>query len=415
MNRCNEDEYPNPPLDVIMDEHMSADLMFDHSKLLPIIMKPLGRMIPQVYPKIHIMPVNNTIGEQMDDCKGSQTNVSCFGVTQRIIDTLTDVSLPNHIGADTHLIPFYHSCSLSVYRYYADAMNMFRQQEYTPKSLLWIMAHDWSKCEVFRWSTSELRNSKLDRPAPVLDNRARPPSFVLQTNGDTNTNCYDPEIDVIIPPEGCSTPDLLAVQPHTLKSMSERGIDVLHLATPMGTGGVLRLMLTCPDLYRLKETETNMMSMELQSPAQQWKNRRLETVLGRKKHDRKEYLTLLGNSRFCLCARGVAGWAPRVFDAIAMGCIPVLISDYTVYPFQDLLDYTKFAVFVREGEVAVLQDILREITLERMEEMLLALKIVRSSFLYDHTRPMLEDYTPIDWALRSLTLQMQRHQHRLAM
>lgn len=104
--------------------------------------------------------------------------------------------------ADVHLVPFYHSCSLSVYRYYAMTVNLFRLRGRAGKSLLWVMAHDWSKCEVFRWNISGLRREGLDRPAhPLRSPHVQPSSFVLQTNGDTNTNCFNPAVDVVIPPE----------------------------------------------------------------------------------------------------------------------------------------------------------------------------------------------------------------------
>ena len=54
-----------------------------------------------------------------------------------------------------------------------------------------------------------------------------------------------------------------------------------------------------------------------------------------------DYLVRLNNSKFCLAPRGIAGWAPRGFDAIAMGCIPIFISDYTIFPFQQQLDYSR--------------------------------------------------------------------------
>ena len=198
--------------------------------------------------------------------------------------------------------------------------------------------------------------------------------------------------------------------------MAEREIDVLHLSTPMGTGGALRLQLNCGELYQLGHgmnpylyNNQDVSSLEhVDKKEKEWRERKMLTILGHKKHGRVDYVSTLGDARFCLCPRGVAGWAPRVFDAIGMGCIPVLITDYTIFPFESLLDYTKFAVFVRESEVPVLQDILRGIPLERMEEMQLALKIVRTSFLYDPSLPLMGPHTPIDLVLRSLTLQMMR-------
>jgi len=54
-----------------------------------------------------------------------------------------------------------------------------------------------------------------------------------------------------------------------------------------------------------------------------------------------DYILRVQRTRFCLVPRGVAGWTPRAFEVIALGCIPVLISDYTIYPFQQMIDYSR--------------------------------------------------------------------------
>lgn len=36
----------------------------------------------------------------------------------------------------------------------------------------------------------------------------------------------------------------------------------------------------------------------------------------------------------------------RLFDAILAGCIPVVVSDDVDPPFEELIDYTRFALFV---------------------------------------------------------------------
>jgi len=120
----------------------------------------------------------------------------------------------------------------------------------------------------------------------------------------------------------------------------------------------------------------------------------------------QDYLPAVANSRFCLCPRGVAGWAPRLIDAIYLGCIPVLISDYTIYPFQDLIDYSRFAVFVRESEVPLMEDIIDAISPETEREMRVALGIVRDSLLYFGSP--LREHSPVDLALQSLYLMRTR-------
>lgn len=92
-----------------------------------------------------------------------------------------------------------------------------------------------------------------------------------------------------------------------------------------------------------------------------------------------------------------------------MGCIPVILADYTVFPYQQLIDYTSFAVFVREVEVPILEDILDAIPPQQLVEMQLALAVVRDSLLYSHyssnaiaSPPAVNG--PVDLAARQLWL-----------
>lgn len=67
-----------------------------------------------------------------------------------------------------------------------------------------------------------------------------------------------------------------------------------------------------------------------------------------------------------------------------------------------MIDYTKFAIFVRESELPLLEGLLDSFTLPQLEEMQLALKIVRYSFLY--LKQLLKRYGPVDLIMRNLIL-----------
>nr|GEU43767.1 probable arabinosyltransferase ARAD1 [Tanacetum cinerariifolium] len=55
----------------------------------------------------------------------------------------------------------------------------------------------------------------------------------------------------------------------------------------------------------------------------------------------------MASSKFCL---SIAGDTPlsnnRLFDAIVSHCVPLIISDDIELPFEDVLDYSKIAIFV---------------------------------------------------------------------
>lgn len=73
------------------------------------------------------------------------------------------------------------------------------------------------------------------------------------------------------------------------------------------------------------------------------------------------YVDMLYNSTFALLPRG-CGYALsyRMIESLNAGCVPVIISDGYVLPFERLLDYSRFSLRVPEADIAELPDILRE-------------------------------------------------------
>nr|CAD1817416.1 unnamed protein product [Ananas comosus var. bracteatus] len=56
------------------------------------------------------------------------------------------------------------------------------------------------------------------------------------------------------------------------------------------------------------------------------------------------------SSKFCLNIAGDTPSSNRLFDAIASHCVPVIISDEIELPFEDVLDYSEFCIFVRSSD-----------------------------------------------------------------
>eukprot|EP00252_Welwitschia_mirabilis_P008728 TRINITY_DN20848_c0_g1_i1.p1 TRINITY_DN20848_c0_g1~~TRINITY_DN20848_c0_g1_i1.p1 ORF type:complete len:509 (-),score=66.42 TRINITY_DN20848_c0_g1_i1:16-1542(-) len=56
------------------------------------------------------------------------------------------------------------------------------------------------------------------------------------------------------------------------------------------------------------------------------------------------------SSKFCLNIAGDTPSSNRLFDAIVSHCVPVIISDEIELPYEDVLDYTEFCVFVRSAD-----------------------------------------------------------------
>lgn len=58
----------------------------------------------------------------------------------------------------------------------------------------------------------------------------------------------------------------------------------------------------------------------------------------------------MSSSKFCLNIAGDTPSSNRLFDAIASHCVPVIISDQIELPFEDVLDYSEFCLFVRGSD-----------------------------------------------------------------
>lgn len=81
-------------------------------------------------------------------------------------------------------------------------------------------------------------------------------------------------------------------------------------------------------------------------------------------------------SKFCLNPAGDTPSACRLFDSVVSLCVPVIVSDSIELPFEDVIDYSKIAVFfdsvsaVRPGFlVSELRRISKERILEYQREM----------------------------------------------
>eukprot|EP00258_Populus_trichocarpa_P024996 XP_024441015.1 probable arabinosyltransferase ARAD2 [Populus trichocarpa] len=58
----------------------------------------------------------------------------------------------------------------------------------------------------------------------------------------------------------------------------------------------------------------------------------------------------MASSKFCLNIAGDTPSSNRLFDAIASQCVPVIISDGIELPFEDVLDYSEFGIFVQTSD-----------------------------------------------------------------
>lgn len=105
------------------------------------------------------------------------------------------------------------------------------------------------------------------------------------------------------------------------------------------------------------------------------------------------------SSKFCLNLAGDTPSSNRLFDAIASHCVPVIISDEIELPYEDVLDYSKFCVFVRTGDAIkkdFLINLIRGISREQWTEMWKRLKEVESYFEFQYPSRK-DDATQMIW------------------
>ncbi|KAJ4892812.1 Exostosin family protein [Raphanus sativus] len=89
------------------------------------------------------------------------------------------------------------------------------------------------------------------------------------------------------------------------------------------------------------------------------------------------------SSKFCLNIAGDTPSSNRLFDAIASHCIPVIISDDIELPYEDVLNYNEFCIFVRASDAlkkGFLLGLVRSIGREEWNKMWRRLKEVERYF-----------------------------------
>ncbi|KAL0396480.1 UNVERIFIED_CONTAM: putative glycosyltransferase [Sesamum calycinum] len=88
-------------------------------------------------------------------------------------------------------------------------------------------------------------------------------------------------------------------------------------------------------------------------------NNRINRATGHLLYQKRFYRT-----KFCICPGGSQVNSARIADSIHYGCVPVILSNYYDLPFNDILNWHKFSVILKEKDVYQLKEILKNITQE---------------------------------------------------
>ncbi|CAK9138108.1 unnamed protein product [Ilex paraguariensis] len=99
----------------------------------------------------------------------------------------------------------------------------------------------------------------------------------------------------------------------------------------------------------------------------------------------------MASAKFCFNIAGDTPSSNRLFDAIASQCVPVIISDEIELPFEDVLDYSEFCIFIRASDAVkkgYILNLLRGIEQNRWTKMSTRLKEIAHHFEYQYpSRP----------------------------
>lgn len=104
---------------------------------------------------------------------------------------------------------------------------------------------------------------------------------------------------------------------------------------------------------------------------------------------REESIRGMRNSEFCLHPAGDTPTSCRLFDAIQSLCIPVIVSDTIELPFEGIIDYSEFSVFVSVSDALTpkwLANHLRRFSEREKETFRSRMAKVQPVFAYDNGR-----------------------------
>lgn len=80
-----------------------------------------------------------------------------------------------------------------------------------------------------------------------------------------------------------------------------------------------------------------------------------------------DYELVSRNSIFTLCPAGYGKWPYRLFQSIAWGSIPVVISDDYIKPFGDVIPWDDFCITIPENKAQDIDEILRSISQNKIQ------------------------------------------------
>lgn len=120
---------------------------------------------------------------------------------------------------------------------------------------------------------------------------------------------------------------------------------------------------------------------------------------------REQSIKGMRTSEFCLHPAGDTPTSCRLFDAIQSLCIPVIVSDNIELPFEGMVDYSEFSVFVAVSDAlkpSWLVNHLKRLSKEQKDRFRQNMARVQPIFVYDNGQPGGIGPIPLDGAVNHI-------------
>ena len=299
--------------------------------------------------------------------------------------------------ANLFYVPLYISCYM-----HARATNFFRANDHVRSSLNWVkhahpfwnrtlgrdhvwtFTHDIGACvapyremhhSIFITNTGELH----DRSTAMAYYTGMYSPDYQQKKRDMSLPCFDPWKDIVAPPM-INDQSMISSKGGSREGHHKRTVLASFRGTILsgGTWGKYSRMIrqTWQKVYE-GDDEIKITAVH---PREGMGSRKKAT------HYAQTYRADFLNSKFCLCPPGWATWTPRLYEALMLGCVPVVVADDNVLPYSRTLDYSKFSVHVGEKYATKLRPILKKAE-ERIEDLRAGMKNVFAAFVYNTPTP----------------------------
>jgi len=250
---------------------------------------------------------------------------------------------------------------------------------------IFILTHDFGSCTISATRQKDWINKKLSN------------SIILSTYGELDTHCFSIIKDIVIPTSAIrfDANENLTISRNTHGTRVKVDPAQLHLKSENEIVDILKavkkdiFVFFSGNIWWGNQKGDGFYSRGIREKIFQLYENKTGYALYKRVSSVStaihgmEYNSKMKRSEFCLCMLGFSLWTPRTDEAIANDCIPVIIADGIVMPFERYLNWGRFSVKIMQKDINKLDEILKSISEERKFEMRMNLWRISALFKYE--------------------------------